>query len=859
MLDFLGVTENWSAIENIPWTQRWTFSDDATRKPVSLDGVTFTGKIYIEGEPEPVELDIQKSSSAEEANILIVSCIGLPEGRHAYEIYSISESGNQNRLISGYIGVIKSIDKLVDELKTYASRTLSIRLPGNVTRQIRLEWLSCTLASASAQQAWEYYEQVKKKAEDMEETARKAEEAVEKLSHLDEKIGTLDQAVQDAQDAAAEAEQWAKDASRKGDSPYIGNNGNWWIGTGEEARDLNVRAEGRDGHDGHDGENGLDGKDGEPGKDGEDGEPGKSPVIRFFDGDVGNIHYSGHYWYVWGTDPTTGEINWQFTGILAEAKNGAPGKDGLNADSITRLYLESEENLPRPGNHGTVCYIPKIPAASAIGWLRLDNPPAADIGLAIGGIHVTAENENLTAIEWADLINEQQTLVQAEAEENNIITLTALEKGTAGNQITLSLGDNPSRETVSGSELTGGIDGIYTVYCWLLLPDGSADWLPVNQDLHDYSRYALADMSNLAAGADDYETEYPDGYLPRLSYLKKALAVTVGNMVKQIFTKATAQLLGLVKLGTGNTLTDGAPVGLNADGQMFVPSATAQTPGSAKISTSTTISKTTGSLVGFNADGQLMVPAAGYRSYGGVCFGTQYDITINNAPHVVTLPKCNGNATYNQYAGNMVNAMCLNLSQKGCLRYDKLGPNGENAGNTLYLYHDGTLAIDGNGHLTAIPWATSTLIDGDRRPANTAAVKTWVTSTFSISDPKPVNALAVHNKLTEYPTWPDLTRTLGDYVTSTILTQTLASYVTNTALTQTLGNYATTSWVSQNLGNYVTTSALNARNYINQETLNSAIAGRVECAGGIQKIAYMSEEQYANLPVKDASTLYLLY
>ena len=769
MLDFLGVSENWSAIENIPWTQRWTFSDESTLEPVSLDGVTFTGRVHIEGKAEPVELDIQKSAAVEEANVLIVSCIGLPEGRHAYEIYSVSESGNQNRLISGYIGVIKSIDKLVDELKTYASRTLSIRLPGHVTRQIRLEWLSCTLAAASAQQAWEYYEQVKQKAEDMEETARKAEEAVEKLSGLDEKIGTLDQAVQDAQDAADQAEQWAHDASRKGDSPYIGDNGNWWIGTGEEARDLNVRAEGRDGHDGHDGENGLDGRDGEPGKDGENGEPGKSPVIRFFDGDIDGIHYTGNYWYVWGTDPTTGEIGWQFTGILAEAKNGTPGRDGLDADAITRLYLNSEADLPRPGNHGTVCYIPIL---------------------------------------------------------------------------------DPDTQDPTGS---------YTVYCWLLLPDGSVDWLPVNQDLHDYSRYLLTDASNLVSGADDYETEYPDTYLPRLSYLKKALAVTVGNMVKQIFSKATAQLLGLVKLGTGNTLTEGAPVGLNADGQMLVPKATPQIPGSVKTSTSATISKTTGSLVGFNSDGQLMIPAAGYRTYGGVCFGTAYDITINNNPHVITLSKCNGVNTYNQYAGNMVNAMCLNLAQKGCLRYDKSGPNGENDGNSLYVYLDGTLTVDANGHLSATPWVTSSLIDGDRRPANTAAVKTWVTSSFSIADPKPVNALAVNNKLDEYPTWTALTRTLGDYVTYLNLNKTLGSYVTNTALSQTLGNYATTSWVNQTLGNYVTTSALDARNYVNQGTLNSAIAGRVECAGGIQKIAYMSEEQYANLPVKDASTLYLLY
>ena len=174
MLDFLGVTENWSAIENIPWTQRWMFSDESTLEPVSLDGVTFTGRVHLEGRAEPVELDIQKSAAAEEANVLIVSCIGLPEGRHPYEIFAVSESGNQNRLISGYIGVIKSIGKLADNTKTYASRTLSIRLPGDVTRQIRLEWNSCTLASISAEHALNAAKQTRTDAETASQAATTA-------------------------------------------------------------------------------------------------------------------------------------------------------------------------------------------------------------------------------------------------------------------------------------------------------------------------------------------------------------------------------------------------------------------------------------------------------------------------------------------------------------------------------------------------------------------------------------------------------------------------------------------------------------------------------------------------------------
>ena len=217
MLDFLGVTENWSAIENIPWTQRWMFSDDATREPVSLDGVTFTGKIYLEGELEPVILDIQKSDIAEEYNILIVSCIGLPEGRHPYEIFAVSESGNQNRLISGYIGVIKSIGKLADNTKTYASRTLSIRLPGDVTRQIRLEWNSCTLASISAEHALNAAKQTRTDAETASQGATTAigaaSTATERASEAEDYAGAAYASKVAAGNSAASASTSAADAA----------------------------------------------------------------------------------------------------------------------------------------------------------------------------------------------------------------------------------------------------------------------------------------------------------------------------------------------------------------------------------------------------------------------------------------------------------------------------------------------------------------------------------------------------------------------------------------------------------------------------------------------------------------------
>lgn len=875
MLDFLGVTENWSAIENIPWTQRWTFSDDSTSDPVSLDGVTFTGKIYISQQRTPIDLDIQKSTSAEEANILIVSCIGLPEGRHPYEIFSISESGNQNRLISGYIGVIKSIDKLVDQLKTYASRTLSIRLPGHVTRQIRLEWLSCTLAASSAQQAWEYYEQTKKKAEEMQETAQKAEQAVEKLEHLDDKLATLDQGIKDAQDAAAEAEKWAKDASRKGDdglTPYIGPNGNWWTGEGYEAHDTGIRAVPIDGTNG---------------KDGQNGEPGKTPIIQYYSGQIGGIPCNGNYWYVWGINPDTGKEEYTFTGILAEGKNGTPGHDGLDADSIKRLYLDTIDDLPRPGNHGTICYIPKtlpIKATAATGWLRVgDYAPGTDTTLTIGNTSITLTKQDVFPENWVEKINQAQTCVLAEAGAPDItagqkeieiekptttilpsggsntrtINFTALVKGTVGNTITLAT----NNIELSGPTLTGGtdpIDATYDIYCWLLKPDGTTDWIPVNQDNHDYTQYAHTNLGNITVAADNYETDYPDGYYPKLSWVKRAIAAAAQNTIAQIIRAATANLLGMVKLGTANPLDPATsapvganpngqlmlerarwdqygsvkfswrepipdahfpgPIGLNPLGQLVTHEATITTPGVIKINNTKNVEE--GAHVRTTKDNLAIVPLAGYVSYGAVCFGTAYDITINDAPHIVTIPKCNGDATYNQHAGNVKNSIIFNLSQQGVLKYDGSGPNGTNNGNSLYLSHDNTLTISG-GSITVTRYPDIIFHDTYATAAKGGAVKIGPTLAISANGTADIN----------FGTMNDTAKTVPG--------KTIAQ------------------WIEAK--NYISISALDARDYITRTQHNNDIQTRVECVGGIKKLSYISEEQYANLATKDASTLYLLY
>lgn len=82
---------------------------------------------------------------------------------------------------------------------------------------------------------------------------------------------------------------------KDGDVPYVGDNGNWWVGD----KDTGVPAQGTDGNDGKD---------------------GTTPTI----GDNGN-------WFIDDKD----------TGIPAQGKDGADGKDGVNGKTAYELWKEA--------------------------------------------------------------------------------------------------------------------------------------------------------------------------------------------------------------------------------------------------------------------------------------------------------------------------------------------------------------------------------------------------------------------------------------------------------------------------------------------------------------------------------------
>lgn len=308
MLNFLGTTENFAVIENIPYSMTWKFFDAWTGEPIPLDGVTFSGRIFVGENGRELELDIAKG---EESHLLVVGCSGLPEGRWPYEVFCVSDEGLRERMLSGCIGVIGSLEaKTVLDARPTADRTLSVRLPGDTARALKLEWLSSSLAQTAAASAWNAWEKTKETADRLEEADRKldglmetTQEAMDRLGQVDGLMEGIHAEVESAHHAAQKAQDILESGilqGEKGDTPVFGENGHWWI----SGQDTGIRAEGRDGVTPHIGAN-------------------------------------GHWW-----------IGEEDTQVQAE------GTDGMDADFIRRIYISSAEELPEEGERGVFYYIP---------------------------------------------------------------------------------------------------------------------------------------------------------------------------------------------------------------------------------------------------------------------------------------------------------------------------------------------------------------------------------------------------------------------------------------------------------------------------------------------------------------------
>ena len=166
MLDFLGVTEHLSCMENTPFSFPALFRDMAG-EAVSLDGVIFSGSI-VSANQEVIEISIEKGESSNE---VIFSFPALPEGRWSYNVLVQADDGSQRILFSGYISVlgVSRVAQLAGG-PPMKNRTLLVAMPGEATMRLRMEWMATTAAQAFAYHAL----QASKNAHADSETASQA-------------------------------------------------------------------------------------------------------------------------------------------------------------------------------------------------------------------------------------------------------------------------------------------------------------------------------------------------------------------------------------------------------------------------------------------------------------------------------------------------------------------------------------------------------------------------------------------------------------------------------------------------------------------------------------------------------------
>ena len=214
MLDFLGVTEHFSCMENTPFSFPALFRDMAG-EAVSLDGVIFSGSI-VSANQEMVEISIEKGESSNE---VIFSFPALPEGRWSYNVLVQADDGSQRILFSGHISVlgVSRVAQLAGG-PPMKNRTLLVAMPGEATMRLRMEWMATTAAQAFAYHALQASKNAHADAETASQAAKTATDAAATAATRAEEAegyaGSAWASKSAAADSAAAADTSATNAAR---------------------------------------------------------------------------------------------------------------------------------------------------------------------------------------------------------------------------------------------------------------------------------------------------------------------------------------------------------------------------------------------------------------------------------------------------------------------------------------------------------------------------------------------------------------------------------------------------------------------------------------------------------------------
>ena len=268
-------------------------------------------------------------------------------------------------------------------------------------------------------------------------------------------------------------------------TPYIGTNGNWWIGD----TDTGVPATGAEGKPGADGKPGEDGKDGVDGKPGEDGEDGKDGVgiasIALVSSDKNVDTYKITY-----TDGKT------TTFTVTNGINGTAGADGKDGVGITDAEVNENGELVLSLSNGSTlnlgCVIGEKGEAGAPGQNGADGEDGKDgadgedgkdgadgeDGVGIKDVAINAENKlfitltngtvidlgNIKGADGKDGVDGEDGKDGADGKDGISITKSEINEDgelvfTFSDGKTVNVGKVVGTDGINGSNGTDGEDG----------------------------------------------------------------------------------------------------------------------------------------------------------------------------------------------------------------------------------------------------------------------------------------------------------------------------------------------------------------------------------------------------------------
>ena len=326
---------------------------------------------------------------------------------------------------------------------------------------------------------------------------------------------------------------------------------------------------------------------------------------------------------------------------------------------------------------------------------------------------------------------------------------------------------------------------------------------------------------------------------------------------------ATAEIYGLVRLGTDTTVQDGAPVGNDAAGQLSVPHADFTTPGTVRLATADVLAE--GGAVGFDAEGRMVAQPAAYGRYGTMkpsantvpgtwCIGINSDGTAGvnwagiHSAGVVKLGSQFGQSNpipYQQGVGATEDhKLANNLVFGGALQH--MSPSAWGSKHMDWLDSQMSKTPEWFGDAYYLGLATSgqfTQSQTGGLELQSAAADLLAGVFLASSLGNPIDGTAADARGNAVPTAAQTADYLSQFYYNK--SEVFTKEETRGHVAKELKPYATQSWVE-------------GKGYDTAASVDNKLTGYIPKSPRVERIEVLTREEYNNLTARDAKTLYIM-